>query len=201
MPVGDEAAAAAAMQEPTVPTGPLTPPEPGSPMQNAGTGSFSATGASPEPAAPSMSELLQYLKMQNERMNAMMELMTHDRKGPDKRQLDNCKPDERYFCNVGKYSNLKSGWKEWRRQFLNAVRECDVDWADMVEALEKLEEPICNLKDYTPVQNQLSTNLYNRLIAYTTGVAFQIVESVPNHNGGEAWGFFRSSLTLRPMHA
>ena len=91
MPVGDEAAAAAATQEPAVPTGPLIPPEPGSPMQNAGAGSFSATGAGPEPAAPSMSELLQYLKMQNERMNAMMELMTHDRKGPDKRQLENCK--------------------------------------------------------------------------------------------------------------
>ena len=155
-------------------------------MHNAGTGSFSATGAGPEPAVPSMSELLQYLRMQNDRMSAMMELMTHDRKGPEKKQLENCKLDEKYFRNVGKYSNMKSGWKEWRRQFLNAVRECDVDWADMVEALEKLEEPICHLNDYAPIQNQLSTNL-NRLISFTTGVAFQIVDSAPHYNGGEAW--------------
>ena len=59
-----------------------------------------------------MSELLQYLKMQNDRMSAMMELMTHDRKGPEKKQLENCKLDEKYFRNVGKYGNMKSGWKE-----------------------------------------------------------------------------------------
>ena len=40
---------------------------------------------------------------------------------------------------------------------------------------------------YDPTQNQQSTNLYNRLIGFTTGMAFQIVESVSCHNGGEAW--------------
>ena len=119
--------------------------------------------------------------MQSGRMIAMMELMAYDKTQPETPQLANCTLDETYFRNVGKYSNLTSGWTEWRRQFLNAVRECDVDWADMVEALEKQEDPIDYLLDYTPIQNQLCTSMYNRLIAYTTGVAFQIVESVPNH--------------------
>ena len=57
----------------------------------------------------------------------------------------------------------------------------------MVEASEHLEEPIDHIQAYTLKQNQLSTNMYNRLIGLTTGTAFQIVESVPCHNGGEAW--------------
>ena len=70
---------------------------------------------------------------------------------------------------------------------MNAVRECDVDWADMVEGLEKQPDPIDHILHCTVIQNQLSTNMYNRLIAVTTGVAFQNVESVPDHSGGEAW--------------
>ena len=130
---------------------------------------------------------------QNERMNSMMEMMQHDRKTmvntttSEKSHLANCKLDEKYFRNVGKYNNLRSGWKEWRRQFPNAVRECDVDFADMVEAFEPLEEPIDHIAAFSVTQNQLSTSLYNRLISFTTGMALQIVESVPCHNGGEAW--------------
>ena len=133
---------------------------------------------------------MNHLILQNERLNAVMEMMVHDRKNQttsDRNHLANCKLDEKYFRNVGKFNNTRSGWKEWRRQFLNAVRECDVDWAVMVETLEKLDDPIDHIHVYTPTQCQLSTNLYNRLISYTTGTAFQIVESVQNHNGGEAW--------------
>lgn len=187
MATAEEAAAVAAAAEADAAMIPGTPPPPhphpprlpGSPTQNAGVGSFSATGAGQGPA-PSMPELLQYLKM-------MVDLMAHDKKQSDKSQLASCKMDEKYFRNVGKFSNLKSGWKEWRRHFLNAVRECDVGWADMVQGLEKRVDPIDHILDYDPTQCQLSTNMYNRLIAVTTGLALQIVESVPHHNGGEAW--------------
>ena len=133
---------------------------------------------------------MNHLMKQNERLNAVMEMMAHDRRNPatnEKSHLANCKLDAKYFRDVGKFNNLRSGRKEWRRQFLNAVRECDVGWADMVETLEALEDTIDHITAYNLTQNQLSTDLYNRLISLTTGVAFQIVESVPNHNGGEAW--------------
>ena len=191
MSASEVAAAAAreAQQEADAAILPDTLQEPRSPER--GDGSLPAAVAGSSPAAtPSMAELLSYLMKQNDRLNAVMEMMAHDRKSPatnEKNHLANCKLDEKYFRTVGKFNNLKSGWKEWRRQFLNAVRECDVDWADMVETLEKLEDPIDHITAYNVTQNQLSTNLYNRLISYTSGVAFQIVESVPNHNGGEAW--------------
>ena len=86
-----------------------------------------------------------------------------------------------------KFNNLRSGWKEWRRQFLGAVRGCDVDFADFVETFDNREDPIDHISSHNPSQNQLSTNMYNRLIGFTTGTAFQIVESVPFYNGIEAW--------------
>ena len=138
-----------------------------------------------------MAELLNFLLKQSEAMKPMMETMAHDRSSQttmkEKDHLANAKLDEKYFRNVARYSSMKSDWKEWRRQFLNAVRECDVGFADMVEGFELLEVPIDHLHDYNPTHCQLSTNLYNRLISYTTGMAFQSVESVPHHNGGEAW--------------
>jgi len=146
-------------------------------------GSSSTAAVPPMDAPPpSMADLMGF-------MTKLMEMMVHDRKNmsSEKNHLANCKLDEKYFRKVPTFNNTRSGWKEWRRHFLNAVRECDVDWADMVEGLEKLDEPIDNVHAYNITQNQLSTNLYNRLIDFTTGTAFQIVESVPDHNGGEAW--------------
>ena len=137
-------------------------------------------GVEPEAAAvPSITELMN-------KMIQMMAMMQSDKK-PEKDHLANCKMDEKYFRNIAKFSNQKSAWKEWRRHFLNSVRECDVGWADLVEGLENRVDPIDHLHDYDPTQCQLSTNMYNRLIAVTTGVAFQIVDGVPHHNGGEAW--------------
>ena len=65
--------------------------------------------------------------------------------------------------------------------------ECDDSFADLIEAYEKHDGPLDPLLSYNPTQGQQSTNLYYRLIGCTTGAAFQIVESVPDHNGGEAW--------------
>ena len=125
----------------------------------------------------------------------MMEMFALDRKNVnEKHHLSNVRLDEKNFRNVKQFNNTKAGWKEWRRHFLNAVRECDVGWADMVEALEKQEDPIDRISAYNPAQDQLSTNLYNRLIAFTTGTAFQIVESVPDHNGGEAFRLLSKQL-------
>jgi len=123
-------------------------------------------------------------------MENMMQMMQHDRRDGQNAKGDrlaNVRLEEKHFRNVQKFNNLRSSWKEWRRQFLNAVRECDVDFADFVETFDNHEEPIDHIHSYDPTQNQLSTNMYNRLIGFTTGTAFQIVESVPFHNGIEAW--------------
>ena len=96
MATAEEAAAVAAAAEadaamiPGTPPPPHPPRHPASPMQNPGIGSFSATGAGQGPA-PSMPELLQYLKM-------TVDLMAHDKKQPDKSQLASCKMDEKFFA-------------------------------------------------------------------------------------------------------
>ena len=41
--------------------------------------------------------------------------------------------------------------------------------------------------DFDVTQSQLAVNLHNRLIANTTGAAFQIVGNVPRYSGVEAW--------------
>ena len=96
----EEAAAAAALREQAaaMQQGVPSTPEPGSPSGNTSGGSLSAAvaGLSPEVAVPSIAELLSYLMKQNDRMNAMMEMMAHDRKSPatnEKNHLANCKLD------------------------------------------------------------------------------------------------------------
>ena len=119
-----------------------------------------------------------------------MQMMQHDRHdGTNTRgnHLANVRLEEKHFRNVEKFNNIRSSWKEWRRQFLGAVRECDVAFADFVETFDTCEDPIDHISSYTPTQNLLSTTMYNRLIGFTTGTAFQIVESVPFYNGIEAW--------------
>ena len=146
-----------------------------------------------------MTELF-HLAKQSERANAIMEMMALDKKNNAHRMAD-ARLDEKYFRSVDKFNNTKSGWKEWRRHFLNAVRECDDTFADLIEGYEKSETPPDHLLAYNPTQGQQSTNLYNRLIGHTTGAAFQIVESVPDHNGGEAWRLLNLQFDQRQTPA
>ena len=108
-----------------------------------------------------------------------MTMMQHDRPEIKAERLANVRLDERNFRTVPKFNNLRSGWREWKRQFIAAVRECDVDLAEFTWAFEGREEPIDHIHEFTPTQNQLSTNMHNRLISLTTGTAFQSVESIP----------------------
>ena len=68
-----------------------------------------------------------------------------------------------------------------------AAWECDADFADFVWTFESWTDPVDHILNYNPIQNQLATNMFNRLIPLTTGTALQIVESVPHSNGIEAW--------------
>ena len=57
---------------------------------------------------------------------------------------------------------------------MSAVRECDVTFADFTWVLEKQEQEV-DIMSFDPTQSQLALNLHNRLIATTSGTAFQIV--------------------------
>ena len=142
----------------------------------------SVAGGSSSPAVPTMAELLQFLAKQGERTNAIIEMMALDKKS-NAHYTANTRLDEKYFRSIDKFNHTKSGRKEWRRHFLNAVRDCDDTFADLIEGYEKSETPLDHLLAYNPTQGQQSTNLYNRLIGHTTGTAFQTVESVPDHDG------------------
>ena len=104
----DQAAAAAGARDADATMVPGTP-EPQSPTGNAGAGNSpvaGASGSSTEAAVPTVAELMILMK-------SMMETMVHDREGrtpvKDKEHLANVKLDEKYFRNVAKYSNMKSG--------------------------------------------------------------------------------------------
>ena len=117
----------------------------------------------------------------------MIAMMAMDKQSkPEREHLANCRLDEKYFRSVGKLDNNRSSWKEWRSHFLNGIRECDVGFTTIVEVNEPAEDPI-DLVPLDPTITQLSVNMYNRLSACTTGLAHQIVESVPDYNGLEAW--------------
>ena len=155
---------------------PSQPPQfPQTPIQTPGIGGYDATGTG---NVPSIHELMG-------KMVQMMAMMQNDKK-PEKERLANCRLDEKYFRTVGRFDNTRSSWKEWRSHFLNAIRECDVGFTTVVEVNETSEEPI-DIVPLDPTETQLATNMYNRLTACTSGLAFQIVESVTDYNGLEAW--------------
>ena len=94
MSASDVAAAAAreAQQEADAAMLPNTPQEPRSPLAHAHDDSLPAVGvaSSSAEAPPSMAELMSYLVKQNDRLNAVVEMMAYDRKNPEdekKKQL------------------------------------------------------------------------------------------------------------------
>ena len=103
-------------------------------------------------------------------MTGILQMMADDKK-KNAHDMASSRLDEKYFRAITKSDNTKSGWKEWRRHFLNAVRECDDSFADLIEGYEEHDGPLDSLHAYNPTQGQQSTNLYNRLIGHTTGTA------------------------------
>ena len=113
--------------------------------------------------------------------------------------LANARLDERCFRNVGKFTNQRGDWKEWRMHFLTAVRECDATFADNLEVYERREEPI-EAAELTPTLTQLSAVLQSRLINLTTKESFDIV--APTHGmGWKPGGSLLRGTTRRLMHA
>ena len=120
-----------------------------SPIRNAD-GGLHPTVGEPDQAAPSIAPLLLYVTQQNQRMEHLMTMMQYDRPEVKAERLANVRLDERNFRTVPKYNNLRSGWREWKRQFMAAVRECDVDFSEFVWTFEGREEPIDHIHEFTP---------------------------------------------------
>ena len=89
----------------------------------------------------------------------MMQMMHHDRPEAKAEKMANVRLYERNFCNVLKFNNLRSSWKEWKRQFLGVVRECDLGFCDYVETFEGRGEQIDHILEYTPTHSQSSSNM------------------------------------------
>ena len=81
-------------------------------------------------------------------------------------QMANVRLDERAFRRLDKFTNKKDEWKEWRTQFLTAVRECDTGFATSLIGYEKAEDPIEDT-GLTPTLQHLSATLQARLISVT----------------------------------
>jgi len=100
--------------------------------------------------------------------------------------LDNAKLDNRNFARIKTFTNKHSDWRERKNKFVYAIAECDNSFATTLSGLEKTEKPIDSQSDLTPTQAQLSSVLFNRLQAVTTGTANTMVLSAEG-NGCEAW--------------
>ena len=90
-------------------------------------------------------------------MQNMMAMFQHDRPEikAERSHLANVRLYERNFRTVYEFNNLRSGWKEWKRQFMAAVRECDVDFADFTWAFEGREEPVDHSTELNPPKVRL----------------------------------------------
>ena len=166
---------------------PTTPLQEPAAMLAAGLDGGALPGTTGQPSSSGIQVPPTALEAPLAQMASILQVIADDKKR-SAHWMASGKLDENYFRSIVKFDNTKSSWKEWRRHFLNAVRDCDDSFSDLIEGLEKSPTPIDNLSSYSnATQVQQSTNLYNRLIGCTTGIAFQIVESVPLHNGGEAW--------------
>ena len=87
------------------------------------TGQPSSSGS--QGPAPSLQEMMGML-------TSCLQMMVYDKK-KSAHWMASGKLDEKYFRSIVKFDNAKSSWKEWRRHFLNAVRDCDDSFSDLIE--------------------------------------------------------------------
>ena len=121
-------------------------------------------------------------------MTKMVELMAAGQKSHNA----NVKLDAKNFSRIERFSNKREDWRQWRKYFMAAVRESDVDFANFLENVEKRkseettegEEPATVFLN--PTQSQLAAVLHSRLESVTSGEAAGIVE-LSGGNGVEAW--------------
>ena len=99
--------------------------------------------------------------------------------------MANVRLEERAFRRLEKFTNKKDEWKEWRTQFLTAVRECDTGFATSLIAYEKAEDLVEDGGPTLTLQ-QLSATLQARLISVNVEEAFSIVNATEGQ-GNEAW--------------
>ncbi len=88
--------------------------------------------------------------------------------------------DERYVRRVDKFNNKESSWKEWRAHFISSIREASSELSTWMSQAEGVGEPISaekllSIDDKCP---SLSASLFNKLLSFTTGTSFALVESV-----------------------
>ena len=118
------------------------------------------------------------MNIDNQKLN-----LENQRNGNHK--MASTKLEVKNFANLKSFENDPSKWKEWRRRFLNSVKECDDSFATLIESFEKREAEIDEFA-YDPTKSQQSVNLHVRLSNCTTGFSHNILEGVKNNNGGEA---------------
>ena len=103
---------------------PSTPTQEPAAMPAAGLDGGALLGAAGQPTssgsqvpAPSLQEIMG-------QMANILQMMQDDKK-KNAHWMASSKLDEKYFRSLTKFDNTRSSWKEWRRHFLNAVRDCD----------------------------------------------------------------------------
>ena len=135
------------------------------------------------PLNPTMSDFMKVLVGIFEKMSTQQAASSGFQPGGS--GLANTRLDERNFRRCDKFNNKQEGWKEWAKQFLSAVRECDSSFSDYITLIEKQDTPIDSIT-LSPVQSQLSATLHTRLYQLTQLEAWKIVDGCDG-NGIEAW--------------
>ena len=117
----------------------------------------------------SMDQLMQLMKQMAEM------IIAEKSSGGVRSHLANAKLDDRNFERIEKFANKRDAWKEWKLHFMTCVRECDTSFGDYLWGIEKRPDEIC-LMSMDPTQTQLAAALYSRLISFTSGEAFRLVQ-------------------------
>ena len=66
-------------------------------------------------------------------MVKMVELLAASQKS----HHSNVKLEVKNFTRIDKFSNRREDWRQWRKYFIAAIRECDVDFATFLETADR----------------------------------------------------------------
>jgi len=97
--------------------------------------------------------------------------------------------NERHFRRVDKFDG-KSGWSDWCFSFKAAARSADKAVVEMMEWIEKETDPKQEELDLQVVDNGVDaegSELFDTLVALTSGEALTIVRGTNKMNGFFAW--------------
>ena len=131
-------------------------------------------------------------------MMEMMKLLANNGKS----HLANTRLDVKNFARIEQFMNKREDWRGWKKHFTCSVRDCDADFAELLEKLVRRQDTEDDVEvtkeSLTPTEQQLSAALHTRLTAVTIGEAGGIVRRADEQQ--RVRGVASAEQAIRPAH-